>query len=72
MRQLLNSLFVTSDGAYLAKDGQCVAVRLQQQTRLRLPIHTISQIVCYGRVSCSPPLMAPSRRSGRLSAIHHP
>jgi len=57
MRHLLNTLFVTTEGAYLAKDGQCVAVRVENQTRLRLPIHTVGQIVCYGRVSCSPPLM---------------
>ena len=57
MRHLLNTLFVTTDGAYLAKDGECVAVRVENETRLRLPIHTVGQIVCYGRVACSPPLM---------------
>lgn len=57
MRHLLNTLFVTTDGAYLAKDGECVAVRVDKEVRLRLPVHTIGLIVCYGRIGCSPAVM---------------
>lgn len=57
MKQLLNTLYVTTQGAYLAKDGETVAVRVEQETRLRVPIHTLASIVCFGQVSCSPFLM---------------
>lgn len=57
MRQLLNTLYVTTQGAYLSKDGEAVAVRIEQETRLRVPIHTLESIVCFGQVSCSPFLM---------------
>jgi len=57
VKQLLNTLYVTTQGAYLAKDGDTVAVRVEQETKLRLPIHTIGAIVCFGNVSCSPFLM---------------
>jgi CRISPR-associated protein Cas1 len=57
MRHLLNSLYVTTQGAYLARDGETVAVRIEHETRLRVPIHTLGGIVCFGQVSCSPPLM---------------
>lgn len=57
MKQLLNTLYVTTQGAYLAKDGETVAVRVEQETKLRVPIHTLSSIVCFGQVSCSPFLM---------------
>lgn len=57
MKQLLNTLYVTTQGAYLAKDGEAVAVRVEQETKLRVPIHTLSSIVCFGQVSCSPFLM---------------
>jgi len=57
MKRLLNTLYVTSQGAYLAKDGDNVLVRVEQETRLRVPIHTLGGIVCFGQVSCSPPLM---------------
>lgn len=57
MRPLLNTLFVTTQGAYLAKEGQTVTVKVGQEVRLRVPVHTVSGIVCFGQVSCSPFLM---------------
>lgn len=58
MRQLLNTLFVTTDGSYLSQDGNTVQVKVGGDTRARVPIHTLQGIVCFGRVSCSPHLMA--------------
>lgn len=57
MKRYLNTLFVTTQGSYLAKEGQAVVVKVEGETRLRLPIHTIGGIVCFGQVSCSPFLM---------------
>ncbi len=64
MKQLLNALYVTTQGAYLARDGETVAVRVEQETKLRVPIHTLSSIVCFGKVSCSPFLMGLCGESG--------
>jgi CRISPR-associated protein Cas1 len=64
MQQLLNTLYVTTQGAYLAKDGEAVAVRVEQETRLRVPVHTLGSIVCFGQVSCSPFLMGMCGESG--------
>ena len=33
MKQLLNTLYVTTQGAYLAKDGETVQVRVEHETR---------------------------------------
>ena len=57
MRQLLNTLFVTTQGAYVSREGETVLVRVEHETKLRVPIHTLGGIVCFGQVSCSPPLM---------------
>lgn len=57
MKKMLNTLFVTTQGSYLAKDGDTVAVRVEKQTKLRIPIHTLGQIICFGQVSASPALM---------------
>lgn len=57
MRHLLNTLYVTTQGAYLCREGETVSVRVERETKLRLPIHTLAGIVCFGQVSCSPPLM---------------
>lgn len=57
MKKLLNTLFVTTQGAYLCHEGESVLVRVEQETKLRVPIHTLGGIVCFGQVSCSHPLM---------------
>ncbi|MBN2559322.1 MAG: type I-C CRISPR-associated endonuclease Cas1 [Phycisphaerae bacterium] len=57
MKKLLNTLFVTTQGAYLCHEGESVLVRVEKETKLRVPIHTLGGIVCFGVVSCSPPLM---------------
>ena len=57
MEKHLNTLFVTTQGAYLAKDGETVAVKVDKEVRLRIPVHTIGGIVCFGNVTVSPFLM---------------
>ncbi len=57
MKRLLNTLYITTQKTYLARKGETVLVRFEKQTLLRMPIHTLSGIVCFGRVSASPSLM---------------
>lgn len=57
MRKMLNTLYVTTQGAYLNKEGETVVVNIERETRLRLPIHTLGSIVCFGQVTCSPFLL---------------
>jgi len=57
MKKLLNTLFVTTQGAYLCHEGESVLVKTENETRLRVPIHMLGGIVCFGQVSCSQPLM---------------
>jgi len=57
MKRILNTLFVTTQGAYLSREGQTVLVRVGKETKLRVPILTLNGIVCFGNVSCSPFLL---------------
>ncbi|WP_176012567.1 type I-C CRISPR-associated endonuclease Cas1c [Victivallis sp. Marseille-Q1083] len=57
MRKLQNVLYVTTQGAYLNKDGQAVAVQIDGKEAGRFPIHNLKGIVVFGRVACSPYLM---------------
>jgi CRISPR-associated protein Cas1 len=57
MKHHLNTLFVSTQGAYLACEGEAILVRVEQETRLRLPIHMLGGVVCFGRISCSPAMM---------------
>lgn len=57
MKRLLNTLYVTTQGAWLARERENVLVRVEQETKLRLPIHNLGAIVGFGQVSASAPLM---------------
>ncbi len=57
MRTHGNTLYVTTQDAYLAKEDEAVVVRVEGQMRMRIPVHTLSGVVCFGKVSCSPAAM---------------
>jgi CRISPR-associated protein Cas1 len=57
MKRLLNTLYITTQGAYLMREGDTVVVRVEKEDKLRVPLHALCGIVCFGRVSASPPLM---------------
>lgn len=57
MKKYLNTLFVTTQGAYLNKEGESVVVNVEREVRMRVPVHTLGGIVCFGNVMCSPFLM---------------
>lgn len=54
MKKLLNTLYVTSQGAYLSKKGETILVSQGQEVKMRIPIHNLNSIVCFGNVMCSP------------------
>ena len=57
-RELLNTLYVTTQGAYVHLDNQTLTVEVGDETRLRVPVHHLGSVVCFGRVSVSPAAMA--------------
>lgn len=57
MKKYMNTLFVTTQGAYLHKEGESIVVSVERENRLRVPIHTLGGVVCFGNVMCSPFLM---------------
>jgi CRISP-associated protein Cas1 len=64
VRKHLNTLFVTTPGSYLAKEGECVLVRVDGADKARIPVHTLGGVVCFGQVSCSPQLLAHCAENG--------
>ena len=66
MKRLLNTLFVTTQGAYLCHEGESVLVKVEKETRLRVPLHMLGGIVCFGQVACSQPLMGLCGERGVL------
>ncbi len=51
--QHANTLFITTQGAYLARDHATLRVRIEKTDRLTVPLHHLEGIVCFGRVGVS-------------------
>ena len=54
---LLNTLYVNTQDSYLRLDNDTLRVMLDEETRLRVPLHHLQAVVCFGRVAISLPLM---------------
>ncbi len=68
MRQLLNTLFVTSEDIYLSLDGENVVANREGQAVARYPLHTLSGILSFSYAGASPALMgACAQRDVSLS-----
>ena len=52
--QLLNTLYVLTQGSYLHKNGENVVVSMQRTEMIRVPIHRLFGIACFGNISISP------------------
>ena len=55
--QLLNTLYVTIPESYLHLDNDTVRLEVEHETRLRVPLHHLGAVVCFGLVKVSLPLM---------------
>ncbi|MEO8057954.1 MAG: type I-C CRISPR-associated endonuclease Cas1c [Burkholderiales bacterium] len=55
--QLLNTLYVTLPESYLRLDNDTLRLQVEDETRLRVPLHHLQSVVCFGHVNLSAPLM---------------
>ena len=55
--QLLNTLYVTTADTYLRLDNDTLRVEVERETRLRVPLHHLTAVVCFGHTGLSAPLM---------------
>lgn len=57
MRKLLNTLFVTSEGAFLTLDGETACVEIQRKKVGQFPLHTLESIICFSYNGATPAFM---------------
>ena len=55
--QLLNTLYITTPESYLRLDNDTLRVELEREVRLRVPLHHLQAVVCFGHIALSAPLM---------------
>lgn len=64
MRKLLNTLYVTTQGTYLSKERETIAVHLDNDIKVRLPFHNFDGLVCFGNIKLSPFLIGACGERG--------
>lgn len=64
MKHHLNTLFVTTQGAYLRKHGDAIVVRVDKKDVFRVPMINVGSVVCFGRVGTSPYLLGACGENG--------
>ncbi|MEO8927623.1 MAG: type I-C CRISPR-associated endonuclease Cas1c [Caulobacteraceae bacterium] len=64
MRRMRNTIYVTSENAWLHKDGANLVVEVDGAERGRAPLHMLDGIVSFGRAGASPALMAACAEGG--------
>jgi CRISPR-associated protein Cas1 len=73
VKRHLNTLFVTLEGAYLRKDGAAIEVRHEGESKLRVPLHNLDGIACFGwDISASASLMAACAEAKVALSFHTP
>jgi len=69
MHELLNTLFVTTQGAYLRLDHDTVRIEVEGKMRLQVPLHHLGGFVLFGNVLVSPFLLHRAAEEGRSIAF---
>jgi CRISP-associated protein Cas1 len=64
MRHHLNTIYVTSEDAWVRKDGANIVVEVDGAERGRAPIHMIGGLICFGRAGASPAVLAACAEAG--------
>jgi CRISP-associated protein Cas1 len=64
VRKLFNTLYITSQGTYLSKERETIAVHLEDDTKRRFPFHNLDGIVCLGNIRLSPYLIGACGERG--------
>lgn len=68
MEQVLNTLFVMTQNAYVHLDHETVKVDVGKELKLQVPLHHLGGITVFGNVLVSPGLLAKCAEDGRALA----
>lgn len=69
LHQIQNTLYVMTPQAYVHLDNGTVRIDVEHETRLRVPLHHVGGLVCFGNVLVSPALMHRLADEGRALVL---
>jgi CRISP-associated protein Cas1 len=61
VRPLRNVIYIQTQNSWLHKDNENLVLKVEKETKARVPIHKLQGLVCFGQVTVSPYLMARNR-----------
>jgi len=64
MRPLRNVIYIQTQNSWLHKDNDNLVLKVDKETKARVPIHKLQGLVCFGQVTISPYLMAHCSENG--------
>lgn len=64
-RELLNTLYIQTQGAYAFLKGETVVIEFEDEVLLRVPLHHLGSIYAFGVVNLSGPLIQKCAEEGR-------
>lgn len=64
MKKLLNTLYVTTEGASVRKEGENIVVFIDDCERGRVPMHLFDSVVLFGAIYISPGLIGACAEAG--------
>lgn len=64
MKKLLNTIYVTTEGASLRKDGENLVAEVDGAERARVPLHMLGSVVIFGAIYVSPALIGALASAG--------
>lgn len=54
MRKLKNTLYITTPGTYVSREGECLVIRFEDDRFIRVPAHNLEGLVYFGYPGISP------------------
>ncbi|MGD9803608.1 MAG: type I-C CRISPR-associated endonuclease Cas1c [Hyphomicrobiaceae bacterium] len=64
MKKLLNTVYITTEGAALRKDGENLVAEVEGQEKARVPLHMLASVVVFGGIFVSPALIGACAAAG--------
>lgn len=72
MRKLLNTLYITSENAFLSLEGETVYVEIDHQKVGQFPLHTLESIICFSYNGATPAFMGACAKKGIQLSFYSP
>ena len=69
MKQLLNTLYVMTQGAYICLDHDTVKVEVENKVQMQVPLHHLGAVVTLGNVMISPFFLGRCADDGRAVVV---